>query len=258
MPGVHDSTTSWPGTKYSTIAAQCCTSGTHKCRRSDTRVVGNDKCIAGTSKQGQIKALTFAQAQNKCDALGLTLCRKSCAGTGCSYNSHPVYTGLPCGNASVYPNKYTLKPPPPAPSAPNPLAPPSPPPLPPPGSPPASAIPAGGVLVINGGKPKVRSLGCLMPGVHDSTTSWPGTKYSTIAAQCCTSGTHKCRRSDTRVVGNDKCIAGTSKQGQIKALTFAQAQNKCDALGLTLCRKSCANTGCYYNEHPVFTSLPCP
>merc|ERR1719401_3255620 len=121
------------------------------------------------------------------------------------------------GNASVYPGVDASQPPLPASSA-SPASPPL------PGSPPLSAIPARGVLVINGGKPKVESLGCLMPGVHDSTTSWPGTKYSTIAAQCCTSGTHKCRRSDTRVVGNDKCIAGTSKQGQIKALTFAQAQ----------------------------------
>jgi len=81
-----------------TIAAQCCEpSGT--CRR----YIGtndNDGCVAGHSKQvspkGAIQATTYSEAHAMCSDLGLQLCDKSCAGAGCAYNRHPVWTRLEC------------------------------------------------------------------------------------------------------------------------------------------------------------------
>jgi hypothetical protein len=96
-------------------------------------------------------------------------------------------------------------------------------------------------------------LGCLKPGVNDATTSWEGMPHSTIAAQCCTA-TGQCRREHA-----NECIAGDSQQlnGRIEALTYAQAVQKCAGFGLQMCQQSCTGKGCYYNQHPVFTSLPC-
>jgi hypothetical protein len=119
-------------------------------------------------------------------------------------------------------------------------------------------IPAGGVLVLHGGSTGTKVLGCLKPGVNDTTTSCKGAPESIIAAQCCTSG-GTCARESANVDGTDKCIAGHSKtlKGAIQALTYAQTKQRCGDLGLALCTQSCAGKGCFYNNHPVYTSLPC-
>merc|ERR1719326_95288 len=40
-------------------------------------------------------------------------------------------------------------------------------------------------------------------------------------------------------------------------MTYGETVAACEAHGLTLCQQSCKNTGCYYNRHPVYPSLPC-
>ena len=42
--------------------------------------------------------MTYGQAAATCASFGLTLCTASCFNTGCSYNSHPVFSQLPCPN----------------------------------------------------------------------------------------------------------------------------------------------------------------
>jgi len=91
-PGDEQVTTADHGRK--TIAAQCCEAdGT--CRR---QVDGT--CVAGKSTRGTegsgIEPMTFGEAVAKCAQLNLELCDRSCAGSGCNYNSHPVWSRLPC------------------------------------------------------------------------------------------------------------------------------------------------------------------
>lgn len=98
-------------------------------------------------------------------------------------------------------------------------------------------------------------LGCLRPGEDEETETWPGFRsWPIIAAQCCTKGDGECRR-----VHDGECIVGDSKElgGEIERLTYGEVVERCDSLGLTTCGKSCANTGCSYNRHPVYTSVPC-
>lgn len=113
--------------------------------------------------------------------------------------------------------------------------------------------------MIDGGAPLARVLGCLKPGINDTTT-WLGgfTTHGIIAAQCCTAG-GACARSSANVAGNDKCIAGHSNRlnGNIQRFTYAQTKERCADLDLELCQQSCRGKGCYYNNHPVYSSLPC-
>lgn len=93
LPGKDDETTSLANFKRKSIAAQCCTvSG--GCRRS----IAGTGCIAGRSARPApyIKTMTFAENAAECISLGLQLCSQSCAGTGCNYNEHPVYSRLSC------------------------------------------------------------------------------------------------------------------------------------------------------------------
>jgi len=80
-------------------------------------------------------------------------------------------------------------------------------------------------------------------------------RHPQIAAQCCARTTGTCRRFP---IGGG-CIAGPSgnQQPPITPMTYGENVAKCEALGLTMCEQSCAGTGCYYNRHPVFTSIPC-
>merc|ERR1712003_519981 len=165
-------------------------------------------------------------------------------GEGCSYNSHPVFTSLPCPSS---PPSMVPSPTPPSPSPPPPSS----------SSPPATGgIPADGVLVLSGGSTVANPVGCLMPGVDDDKMVWPGSglRYDTIAAQCCTAA-GECRRSI-----RGQCVAGNSRtlNGAIEMFTYAKLEEFCTANGLELCTQSCAGEGCSYNSHPVFTSLPCP
>jgi len=227
----------WPGDEQvttadhgrNTIAAQCCEmDGT--CRRE---VDGT--CVAGKSSRGAagggIEPMTYGEAVAKCAQLSLELCGQSCAGSGCSYNSHPVWSRLPCDSLPA--------PPPPPPS----------PPPPPPG------IPAEGVQVLQGSRTGAQLVTCVRPGDEQvETAPW---KLETIAAQCCeTDGT--CRRQDV----DGTCVAGVSDKtinpgGGIEPMTYGEAVVKCAQLGLELCDKSCAGKGCGYNRHPVWSRLPC-
>ena len=49
-------------------------------------------CIAGNPP----RPYTFAQAEQLCAEAGLEMCEQNCAGAGCGYNTHPVWTRLPC------------------------------------------------------------------------------------------------------------------------------------------------------------------
>jgi hypothetical protein len=94
-----------------------------------------------------------------------------------------------------------------------------------------------------------------MPGADDGKVAWPGSGLprDSIAAQCCTAA-GVCRRE---VDGH--CVAGHSNQlnGAIQEFTYAKMEEFCTANGLEVCKQSCAGKGCYYNYHPVFSSLPC-
>ena len=83
------------------IAAQCCSgpgTSNNVCKR---RITNNNDCIAGLSTgAGTITEMTYQQTVDKCDSLGLQLCEHSCRGQGCAYNSHAVWSKLPCPWAS--------------------------------------------------------------------------------------------------------------------------------------------------------------
>jgi len=89
--------------KFEGIAAQCCTSDrpvTEDCRRAatatDTNIKFNDDCVAGVTTESTFTPMTYGETVAKCSSLGLVLCHQSCAGRGCAYNLHPVYSGLAC------------------------------------------------------------------------------------------------------------------------------------------------------------------
>ena len=44
--------------------------------------------------------MTYEQTKDKCASLGLQLCDHSCKNQGCSYNVHPVWSGVPCLNGN--------------------------------------------------------------------------------------------------------------------------------------------------------------
>jgi len=267
LPGVDDLTTTAPFERE-TIAVQCCrTDGTCVRKTSDD----DDTCLSGFSdKDGSppyITEHTFGEAVSICAANGLELCAGSCAGTGCSYNRHPVFSSLPCPSPPP-PRSPPLPPPPSQPPAPPPAQPPAHPPQPPsqpPSLPPAPppGIPPSGMQVRRGNADDGESdadafVACLLPGVDDLTTTAPFER-ETIAVQCCrTDGTCVRKTSDD----DDTCLSGFSdKDGSppyITEHTFGEAVSICAANGLELCAGSCAGTGCSYNRHPVFSSLPCP
>jgi len=102
--GLEYLTTSIPFYKRETIAAQCVWGGTS---RSCARFIGtndNEGCIAGfsgsysSSDTTYIESMTAAEAEAVCQDLdpNLILSDKACTGTGCNYDSHPVYTKQPC------------------------------------------------------------------------------------------------------------------------------------------------------------------
>jgi hypothetical protein len=95
-----------------------------------------------------------------------------------------------------------------------------------------------------------------MPGIDDNKAVWEGSglSHDTIAAQCCSSGGTCSRTVD------EKCVAGHSRdlKGDITEFTYAKTEEFCTANGLEMCKQSCAGKGCFYNYHPVYSSLPCP
>merc|ERR1711920_251615 len=160
------------------IAAQCCTAG-GTCRRSV-----NGVCIAGSSKQlnGAIEQLTYAQTKQRCASFGLELCKQSCSGQGCNYNSHPVFTSLPC-TSSPPPSPTSPSPPPPSPSPP-PSPPPPSPPLPSPPPPPPPPPPSPQTQPIECGK-LVRGSGSDCDGVCSCTLPC----CQSVCSTCCNPAT---------------------------------------------------------------------
>ena len=85
----------------------------------------------------------------------------------------------------------------------------------------------------------------------------------TIAGQCCTRAGEEHGRGDSQacrrwvILGG--CVVGQSSSSPpyIEALTYGEAVQRCEKHGLELCKASCLGTGCFYNMHPVYTSLPC-
>jgi hypothetical protein len=154
---------------------------------------------------------------------------------------------------------------------------------------PTTPVPATGIAILDGNSRFKRALFCLWPGDEDvkSKYIWPG-KNKFIAAQCCVpvveEGSLKwwpsppdkpsppagdkeaCRRlaldSGEPSDEAEDCIAGVFDRDPEKntfvPMTYGQAVSACDAKGLVLCEQSCVNTGCAYNEHPVYSALPCP
>eukprot|EP00965_Chrysotila_dentata_P067677 2239976-Pleurochrysis_carterae.AAC.2 len=93
-------------------------------------------------------------------------------------------------------------------------------------------------------------LACLKPGQEDTKTISADGYNSIIAAQCCTSNGQCRRKSD------GECVAGDSPN--VEPMTYSENVQRCEVLGLVMCSQSCVNTGCLYNNHPVYTNLPCP
>ena len=91
----------------------------------------------------------------------------------------------------------------------------------------------------------------------------PGsTSNPIIAAQCCTGpgwnggspNPAVCRRRLNN--NNADCLAGMGSS--IVRHTYSQTFELCVSLGLQLCDFSCRGTGCWYNNHPVWSNVPCP
>ena len=110
---------------------------------------------------------------------------------------------------------------------------------------------------------------CLRPGmenvrsVADVAGATTAMRNPQIAAQCCTAAA-ECRRASTSTGGYsnnlNECQAVYSGASSpfITLMTYGETVAKCASVGLQLCAQSCVNEGCYYNRHPVYTSLPCP
>eukprot|EP00965_Chrysotila_dentata_P205392 6182933-Pleurochrysis_carterae.AAC.2 len=85
-------------------------------------------------------------------------------------------------------------------------------------------------------------------------------RYDIIATQCCdntkSSKRDVCKRK-TCSNQDECCLVGNSKTTTIKTKTFAQAKALCESLGFELCDRDCSRTGCFYDRHPVWTSLEC-
>ena len=88
------------------------------------------------------------------------------------------------------------------------------------------------------------SLGCLLPGVHDATTTWPGMPRERIAAQCCASTQKEAECFRSSVHFPSFCLAGISAKldGQIELNTYSTTAAKCASFGLFICGQSCAGT----------------
>jgi len=198
--------------------------------------------------------MTYADTVAKCASMDLVLCGQSCRNSGCQYNKNPVYSGLPCPFMR---------------------APFSPPPLPPPSSPPSLpsrlSIPTSGIAILAGDAANVEPLFCLWPG-DESVTSSVGQEPSRempqtdIAAQCCASNQRvakDCRRrahaDGTSSDSNSDCVVGFRKGSTdtFVAMTYADTVALCASMDLVLCGQSCSGMGCFYNFHPVFSSVPC-
>ena len=137
-------------------------------------------------------------------------------------------------------------------------------------SPPVSSVissapsrPLVGILVMRGNR--ADPAACLLPGADDVTTRIASydTGYERIATQCCVPATHECRRCAASGTCSDSnepsCIAGNSLLlgGGIQERTYPQAWAACEELGLQLCSSPCTGTGCGYDQHPVYTNVPC-
>eukprot|EP00965_Chrysotila_dentata_P013481 446889-Pleurochrysis_carterae.AAC.1 len=161
----------------------------------------------------------------------------------------------PRSGSRTAPPPPPLSSPPPPPPSPPPPSPPPPPPPPSPPPPPRHSLPAAGIMVVAGSKVGADMLACLKPGQEDTKTLNIDGYLPTIAAQCCSSsGT--CHREFNNATLTDNCIAGRSPN--VEPMTYSENVQRCEALGLVMCSQSCVNTGCSYNNHPVYTNLPCP
>jgi len=219
QPGADDDTTSAIASDSveKNIAVQCCEEGTSD-DAGCKRFIGSDPEDCVAGVPPA--AYTYKQAVAICAGRSLGLCDRSCAGTGCKYNQYPVYTNKPCDTSTPIPDL--------------------------------------GAAVLDGGTGD--QLYCLLPNRDETTTTapWDGVQKN-IATQCCEKGSSDdagCKR----FIGSDPedCVAGKPPA----AKTYAQAAAICDALSggplqLGLCDRSCANTGCQYNQAPVFTNKPC-
>eukprot|EP00965_Chrysotila_dentata_P237838 6202155-Pleurochrysis_carterae.AAC.6 len=231
IPLAQRSTVGW--SFHDEIVAQCCTDdGT--CQRTWTEGVGIDgaradnQCISGHSRDG-VTQHTYLDAAAECARRGLTLCDKACAGTGCWYDGHLVYSNKPCSSA-------------------------------------AQSIPDTGVAVLYGGiwPPTSAEVAfCLFPG-SEAVTRTPSTFRDAnpnldlkpeIATQCCTSS-GQCMRSSSEGV----CFSGFSQDAEphITSRTYADSKAVCEAASLQLCDKSCQGSGCLYDNHLVYSNLACP
>jgi poly(3-hydroxybutyrate) depolymerase len=83
------------------IAGQCCDasdSSINGCRRY---VGSNDDagCLAGMPP----RPMDYVDTEEMCAAAGLSVCSNSCAGRGCAYNAHPVWSSNLCPGPSTSP-----------------------------------------------------------------------------------------------------------------------------------------------------------
>ena len=102
-------------------------------------------------------------------------------------------------------------------------------------------------------EPASHMAGKYLPSPHP-TSATTAINGRPIAAQCCDKGgLQTCRRS----APGKGCIAGDARGKPPTEMTYAAAKATCDSLGLDLCEKDCKDTGCMYNNFPVYTKLSC-
>ena len=121
-----------------------------------------------------------------------------------------------------------------------------------------------GVAVISG--MTAEHLACLPIGFEDQVTSISFYRRGTIAAQCCWPSGACARFTGTNDDNPDTgCINGYSSTGRAdtgyltEIMNYSRAKAACPARHpqLTLCTDACTGHGCHYDEHPVYTRLPC-
>ena len=189
--------------------------------------------------------LNYDEVEAFCASKGLQMCTTNCANQGCYYDFHAVWTGTSC--------------------FPSPSPPPSPPSLPP--SPPSSPAM---YQVLDGYEGYFEDSYCV-----ESTTRYVTAKNGEsypIAGMCC-DASGGCNRyistnDDTDDTG---CVSGYSEHNSDftlpdgietttslrLTLNYDEVEAFCASKGLQMCTTNCANQGCNYNWHAVWTGNTC-
>uniref|UniRef100_A0A7S4BCD2 Uncharacterized protein n=1 Tax=Chrysotila carterae TaxID=13221 RepID=A0A7S4BCD2_CHRCT len=120
---------------------------------------------------------------------------------------------------------------------------------------PINAIPSGGFAVLSGGIVASTQIGCLHPGDEDTVFMIERWGRERFAPQCCSSDGECVREVSGQCIGGES--SPSNSQGITTTWTYTKLFNECQSRNLQICGRSCANTGCSYNFHPVISNVPC-